>query len=404
MQMEASVRVARAVSSSGESPRLTLRVSLPRQCVFCAFLPPWLGAGRPSRRRCWQAPGTFPERKGLAPAALRGLVPRRFEQNPTSSLRLESLLLQVKRGARLTPLRAKQKTLLGFSTNESFFSSGAAQGPRRWCCVSFSSLAQKQPLEVATRSFSAASGGSGDTERTRPTRSDTSSPTSSPASPSASWASPKRSASESAEKSARCFACNRRSADPALFSGNAILLLKNSVWNVKASLRTRVLLSVASLLAAKGLTIAAPVALASLVDFFNQQNAAVAAATSASAVSAELLVTGVPFSLVLSYPLARLGASCEFVLALSLEAEGVSPPRPRGAEPRFRRWKADGWETQASPSALAARALWPFVFSVFSELRGALFARVSQRASRELASAAFCRLQTTSTTNDQRVR
>ena len=96
-------------------------------------------------------------------------------------------------------------------------------------------------------------------------------------------------------------------------------LLSAAVWPTSKALRIRVVAAVASLMAAKCLTIAAPVALAGLVDHF-AQTAAVGIATGAAGGAtaaglagatgpAALIHPALPVGLVISYPLARLGAS-----------------------------------------------------------------------------------------------
>ena len=105
-------------------------------------------------------------------------------------------------------------------------------------------------------------------------------------------------------------------------------LLASALWPASRCLKARVVGAVASLLVAKCLTIAAPVALASLVDHFTQTAAAeatqaaagAAAAAPAAVADAAVGTTGttfpgvwlhpaLPVGLVMSYPLARLGAS-----------------------------------------------------------------------------------------------
>ncbi|XP_026191182.1 iron-sulfur clusters transporter ATM1, mitochondrial [Cyclospora cayetanensis] len=152
--------------------------------------------------------------------------------------------------------------------------------------------------------------------------------------------------------------------------------LAAGVWPVSRSLRVRVAAALASLLAAKCLTIAAPVALAGLVDHFTvaagegmaeiaggaaaaagaaaaggaaAAAGGAAAAAGATAYGALLLHPALPVGLVISYPLARLGASA------------------------------------------------------FTELRTALFARVAQRASCELAAVAFSHMHSTSFTNINKI-
>ncbi|CDI79675.1 ABC transporter, putative [Eimeria acervulina] len=145
-------------------------------------------------------------------------------------------------------------------------------------------------------------------------------------------------------------------------------LLASALWPASRCLKARVVGAVASLLVAKCLTIAAPVALASLVDHFTQTAAAeatqaaagAAAAAPAAVADAAVGTTGttfpgvwlhpaLPVGLVMSYPLARLGASA------------------------------------------------------FTELRTALFTRVSQRASRELAATAFAHMHATSFSSNNKV-
>ncbi|KAL8452027.1 hypothetical protein Emed_001568 [Eimeria media] len=158
-------------------------------------------------------------------------------------------------------------------------------------------------------------------------------------------------------------------------------LLFAAVWPTSPGLKARVVAAVVSLMAAKVLTIAAPVALAAVVDHFTQSAAegAAAAATAAAtaATAAEALVTGpaallhpaLPVALVLSYPLARLGAS------------------------------GKRQQSHAAHAATVAAA----VASAFTELRTALFARVSQRASRELAAAAFAHMHATAFSSNNKV-
>ena len=115
------------------------------------------------------------------------------------------------------------------------------------------------------------------------------------------------------------------------------------MWPASRALRLRIAAAVVSLLAAKCLTIAAPVALAGLIDYFTQLTAAevaagittggaasaaagataegaaagtagVAGAAGGGAAAGSLLPVGLlhpalPLGLVISYPLARLGAS-----------------------------------------------------------------------------------------------
>ncbi|CDI86322.1 ABC transporter, putative [Eimeria praecox] len=145
-------------------------------------------------------------------------------------------------------------------------------------------------------------------------------------------------------------------------------LLAAAMWPASRTLKARVVGAVVSLLAAKCLTIAAPVALAGLIDHFTQTaaaeatqatagTAAAAAAAAADAAAEEtgkttarpLLHPALPVGLVVSYPLARLGASA------------------------------------------------------FTELRTALFTRVSQRASRELAATAFSHMHATSFSSNNKV-
>ncbi|KAL8269622.1 hypothetical protein Esti_006442 [Eimeria stiedai] len=146
-------------------------------------------------------------------------------------------------------------------------------------------------------------------------------------------------------------------------------LLFAAVWPASPGLRARVVAAVVSLMAAKCLTIAAPVALAAAVDHFTQTAAAGAAAAATAAAAADESVTGpaallhpaLPVALVLSYPLARLGAS-----------------------------------GNGDPHAAAAAA-------AFTELRTALFARVSQRASRDLAAAAFAHMHATAFSSNNKI-
>ncbi|CDJ27575.1 ABC transporter, putative [Eimeria mitis] len=146
-------------------------------------------------------------------------------------------------------------------------------------------------------------------------------------------------------------------------------LLAAALWPASRSLKARVVGAVVSLMAAKCLTIAAPVALASLIDHFTQTvaaeatQAAAGAATAAATAAADAAAAGttgatttgsllhpaLPAGLVISYPLARLGASA------------------------------------------------------FTELRTALFTRVSQRASRELAATAFAHMHATSFSSNNKV-
>ncbi|CDJ62355.1 ABC transporter, putative [Eimeria necatrix] len=150
-------------------------------------------------------------------------------------------------------------------------------------------------------------------------------------------------------------------------------LLSAALWPASRPLKMRVLAAVVSLIAAKCLTIAAPVALAGLVDHFTQaaaagaqagitaHTAAPAAAAAASAAAegiaaatgttgaASLFHPALPVGLVVSYPLARLGASA------------------------------------------------------FTELRTALFARVSQRASRELALKSFSHMHAISFSSNNKI-
>ncbi|CDJ40621.1 ABC transporter, putative [Eimeria tenella] len=153
-------------------------------------------------------------------------------------------------------------------------------------------------------------------------------------------------------------------------------LLSAALWPASSPLKMRVLAAVVSLIAAKCLTIAAPVALAGLVDHFTQAaaagaqagiaaHAAPAAAAAAASAAAEGIaaatgttgITGaaslfhpaLPVGLVVSYPLARLGASA------------------------------------------------------FTELRTALFARVSQRASRELALKSFSHMHAISFSSNNKI-
>lgn len=101
-------------------------------------------------------------------------------------------------------------------------------------------------------------------------------------------------------------------------------LLAAALWPASRPLKVRVVGAVTSLLAAKCLTIAAPVALAGLIDHFTQTaaaeatQAAAAVATAAAEAAAgatgtmvpgTLLHPALPASLAICYPLARLGAS-----------------------------------------------------------------------------------------------
>ncbi|KAL8427387.1 hypothetical protein Efla_006418 [Eimeria flavescens] len=151
------------------------------------------------------------------------------------------------------------------------------------------------------------------------------------------------------------------------------------------SLRLRVAAALVSLLAAKCLTIAAPVALAALVDHFTQTAAAGAAAAPAAAAAA-------------AAETAAAAAAAPAAAAAAAAAETAAAAAAAAA---------------TAPTALMHPALpvslvlsYPLArlgASAFTELRTALFARVSQRASRELAVSAFSHMHATAFSSNSKI-